>query len=117
MLQWYARSFSTVEIKTIRFTRFPPRTLYCDARHEMANRIDRGFHIHPVSWAKRQVSRKLQPQDAEALAQRLKQWGGLLSRLYVYFNNDQGGHAIENARTLKRLCGVSETKQPLSSAA
>jgi uncharacterized protein YecE (DUF72 family) len=50
-------------------------------------------------------------------AQRLKQWGSLLSRMYVYFNNDQGGYAIEKARSLKWLCGVSQAKQPLSSAA
>ena len=53
-------------------------------------------------------------------AERLQRWASQLSRIYVYFNNDQGGYAIENARSLERLCGgwaAVRAKQPLSSAA
>jgi uncharacterized protein YecE (DUF72 family) len=36
-------------------------------------------------------------------AERIKEWQQELSGVYVYFNNDIGGHAIENAKELKRL--------------
>ena len=34
---------------------------------------------------------------------RIHEWGRDLKQVYVYFNNDIGGEAIENARTLKKL--------------
>lgn len=40
-------------------------------------------------------------------AQRLHRWRSELSAIFVYFNNDQGGHAITNALTLERM---SETR-------
>lgn len=36
-------------------------------------------------------------------ADRIRDWRSDLSAIYVYFNNDIGGKAIENARTLKRM--------------
>ncbi|MGV0746346.1 DUF72 domain-containing protein [Mycolicibacterium sp. XJ870] len=36
-------------------------------------------------------------------ADRIAHWEGEGHRVVVYFNNDLGGHAIHNARTLKRL--------------
>ena len=36
-------------------------------------------------------------------AQRIKEWRQELARVYVYFNNDIGGHAVENAKELKLL--------------
>jgi uncharacterized protein YecE (DUF72 family) len=36
-------------------------------------------------------------------AQRIQQWRQELARVYVYFNNDIGGHAVENAKELKML--------------
>jgi uncharacterized protein YecE (DUF72 family) len=36
-------------------------------------------------------------------ADRLREWGSKLSAAYVYFNNDIGGHAIRNARSLRTL--------------
>jgi uncharacterized protein YecE (DUF72 family) len=39
-------------------------------------------------------------------AERLAAWDDEGRRVLVYFNNDLGGHAIRNARTLKRLLGL-----------
>jgi uncharacterized protein YecE (DUF72 family) len=39
-------------------------------------------------------------------AERISSWRKDLSAIYLYFNNDIGGHAIENAKTLKQLVGV-----------
>jgi uncharacterized protein YecE (DUF72 family) len=36
-------------------------------------------------------------------ADRIRDWRRNLSAVYVYFNNDIGGKAIENAKTLKRM--------------
>ena len=36
-------------------------------------------------------------------AKRIDEWRRDLKQVYVYFNNDIGGHAIENAKTLKQL--------------
>jgi len=41
-------------------------------------------------------------------ADRLRNWQSQLSSAYVYFNNDIGGHAIRNARTLRTLMGISQ---------
>jgi uncharacterized protein YecE (DUF72 family) len=34
-------------------------------------------------------------------AGKIQSWAGRLNEIYVYFNNDVGGHAIRNARTLR----------------
>jgi uncharacterized protein YecE (DUF72 family) len=34
-------------------------------------------------------------------ASKIQNWSTRLSQIYVYFNNDVGGHAINNARTLR----------------
>jgi uncharacterized protein YecE (DUF72 family) len=39
-------------------------------------------------------------------AGRIQQWRKGLRDVYVYFNNDIGGHAIENAKELRRLVSV-----------
>jgi uncharacterized protein YecE (DUF72 family) len=39
-------------------------------------------------------------------AERINSWRKELSAVYVYFNNDVGGHAIENAKTLKHMVGA-----------
>jgi uncharacterized protein YecE (DUF72 family) len=36
-------------------------------------------------------------------ANRIEEWKRDLKQVYVYFNNDIGGHAVENAKTLKEL--------------
>jgi uncharacterized protein YecE (DUF72 family) len=36
-------------------------------------------------------------------ARRIEQWRNQLQVVYAYFNNDQGGYAIENARSLEKL--------------
>ena len=38
-------------------------------------------------------------------ASRIAQWRKQLKAIYAYFNNDQGGYAIENARALELLLG------------
>ena len=40
-------------------------------------------------------------------ADRISEWRGEGRRVLVYFNNDLGGHAIRNARTLKELLAAS----------
>jgi uncharacterized protein YecE (DUF72 family) len=42
-------------------------------------------------------------------ADRLRGWESELFAAYVYFNNDIGGHAIRNARSLRTLMGISQT--------
>jgi uncharacterized protein YecE (DUF72 family) len=42
-------------------------------------------------------------QALEGWAERIRLWRRKLSAVYVYFNNDIGGHAIENAQTLNRM--------------
>ena len=39
-------------------------------------------------------------------ASRIEQWRKQLRVIYAYFNNDQGGYAIDNARTLQKLLAV-----------
>lgn len=41
-------------------------------------------------------------------ADRLLAWKSQLSAAYLYFNNDLGGHAIRNARTLRELLGTQQ---------
>jgi uncharacterized protein YecE (DUF72 family) len=36
-------------------------------------------------------------------AKRLEAWRPQLRSAYIYFNNDIGGHAIRNARTLRKM--------------
>ena len=36
-------------------------------------------------------------------ARRIEAWQKSLSDVYVYFNNDVGGHAVENAKKLEEL--------------
>jgi uncharacterized protein YecE (DUF72 family) len=36
-------------------------------------------------------------------ARQIDLWKPTLSAIYVYFNNDIGGHAVKNAKELKRL--------------
>jgi len=42
-------------------------------------------------------------------ADRLLAWKSQLSAAYLYFNNDIGGHAIRNARTLRELLGLQQS--------
>lgn len=47
------------------------------------------------------------PDDALGWwAEQIRQWDAEGRRVLVYFNNDLGGHAVRNARTLKTLLGV-----------
>jgi len=41
-------------------------------------------------------------------ADRLLDWSSQLSAAYLYFNNDIGGHAIRNARTLREMLGLQQ---------
>jgi uncharacterized protein YecE (DUF72 family) len=45
------------------------------------------------------------PEQLEAWARRLEGWRSELRCMYVYFNNDQGGHAVNNAHDLEQLVG------------
>lgn len=40
-------------------------------------------------------------------ADRVREWQGQGRDVYAYFNNDGGGHAVRNARTLRSLLGQS----------
>lgn len=55
------------------------------------------------------------PKKVQAWTERLLKWEPTLLAAYVYFNNDIGGHAIRNARTLREmLCAGHE--QPVQAA-
>lgn len=45
-------------------------------------------------------------EDLEHWAERVDRWRSELRAVYVYFNNDQGGFAIENAMRLRELFGI-----------
>lgn len=45
-------------------------------------------------------------------AKRILGWRPRLSRVFIYFNNDIGGHAIRNARSLRRLLQTSHEIRP-----
>lgn len=50
----------------------------------------------------------------QAWAWQIQSWGGRINQAYVYFNNDVGGHAIRNARTLRtQLRDVRATEQSI----
>ena len=54
-------------------------------------------------------------KELQAWAGRLLEWEPKLLAAYIYFNNDTGGHAIRNARTLREmLCAGHE--QPAQAA-
>jgi uncharacterized protein YecE (DUF72 family) len=40
-------------------------------------------------------------------AERIKAWARDLSNIFVYFNNDVGGHAVRNAQSLTKMLGKS----------
>jgi len=40
-------------------------------------------------------------------AERIREWQRKLARVYIYFNNDVGGHAVNNAKKLKELVSAS----------
>jgi uncharacterized protein YecE (DUF72 family) len=46
---------------------------------------------------------KYTKKELESLAERIKKWKKQNLEVYVYFNNDARGYAIENARELKQL--------------
>jgi hypothetical protein len=48
-------------------------------------------------------------------AERIRSWQPQLKEVFVYFNNDMGGHAIRNARSLCHM--LSPASQPPASAA
>jgi uncharacterized protein YecE (DUF72 family) len=44
-------------------------------------------------------------KDLGEWAERIRNWEGRLRQVFVYFNNDTGGHAINNAKTLRQMLG------------
>jgi uncharacterized protein YecE (DUF72 family) len=44
--------------------------------------------------------------DMHWWAQRVREWSGMGRDVFVYFNNDGGGHALRNAATLRCILGV-----------
>jgi uncharacterized protein YecE (DUF72 family) len=59
------------------------------------------IRFHGPGTAKYRGSYSL--QALQHWEKRITSWRADLSAVYVYFNNDVGGHAIENATTLKQL--------------
>lgn len=49
-------------------------------------------------------SSKYTKNELEDLAQKIKNWQKQKLDVYVYFNNDAMGYAVENAKTLRCLC-------------
>ena len=46
-------------------------------------------------------------KELETLAKKIKKWQNQTRDVFVYFNNDAYGYAIDNARTLIKLLGIS----------
>ena len=44
-------------------------------------------------------------------ARQIEKWAMELKAVYVYFDNDQAGHAANNALTLKKMVLGTETKR------
>ena len=44
-------------------------------------------------------------EDLKRDAERIRTWLGEGRDVYVYFNNDGGGYAVKNARTLSEIVG------------
>ena len=42
-------------------------------------------------------------QDLSWWADRIREWEASAHEVFVYFNNDRGGHAVRNAETLRRM--------------
>jgi uncharacterized protein YecE (DUF72 family) len=42
----------------------------------------------------------------ESWAGRIRAWHGLSPDVYLYFNNDIGGNAVQNANSLKIILGL-----------
>lgn len=49
------------------------------------------------------------PHRLRPWATRIQKWQKKGLTVYVYFNNDVHGHAIDDARTLKHLCGITRS--------
>jgi uncharacterized protein YecE (DUF72 family) len=45
-------------------------------------------------------------QDLAWWADRIREWHGVGKEVFVYFNNDGGGNAVRNARTLRHFVGA-----------
>ncbi|MDI6602833.1 MAG: DUF72 domain-containing protein [Patescibacteria group bacterium] len=54
-------------------------------------------------------SSKYTKEELSPLAQKIKKWLKQNLNVYVYFNNDAMGYAIENAKTLLKLCNKINT--------
>jgi uncharacterized protein YecE (DUF72 family) len=50
-------------------------------------------------------------------SEKLRRWGRSLGQAFIYFNNDIGGHAFRNARTLREMLAESAQSSGLHSAA
>jgi uncharacterized protein YecE (DUF72 family) len=44
--------------------------------------------------------------DLRWWSNRIREWVRMQRDVYVYFNNDGGGHAVRNAATLKQMLGA-----------
>jgi len=53
-------------------------------------------------------SRKMLRQWAD----RIEYWGQMVTRIFVYFNNDQGGYAISNSQKLRTVIGDGRMPAP-----
>jgi uncharacterized protein YecE (DUF72 family) len=55
-------------------------------------------------------------QTLKKWARRIRTWQPRLSTLFIYFNNDIGGHAVHNARSLRRLLERDDENRPAKGA-
>jgi uncharacterized protein YecE (DUF72 family) len=47
----------------------------------------------------------------QAWARRIREWSDTLKAVYVYFDNDQAGYAVQNALALQRLLAVQTARR------
>jgi uncharacterized protein YecE (DUF72 family) len=77
-------------------------------RYPKAERVTADFVYVRLHGSKVLFSSKYTKKELKDPAQKIKKWQKQRKDIFVYFNNDAQGFAIENAKTLKGLLGISD---------
>ncbi len=73
-------------------------------RYPRADVVTANFVYVRMHGSKVLFSSKYTKKELKDLAQKIKKWLGQKLDVYVYFNNDTQGFAIENAKELLKIC-------------
>ena len=94
-LQFFARHFETVEINNS-FYRLPSEAAFQNWRKQAPEHCLRARHYGQAgggNYGKKELDRDID---------QIRTWLASDLDVYVYFNNDVGGHALRNAQYVKR---------------